>query len=279
MTPLLGHVDGALPTAGEVLLVVGVLAVAGWLDRTGRARGVLPTPRRAALWTAVVVGLVAVVGPLEAAAHRRFAWHMVQHLLLLLVVAPGLVLARPDLTLLRRLPGGPRRRTALRARRLLPPWPLGPVLASVGLGAWLWVAHVPAVYAAQLGSPVVHGLEHAVWVLAGVGFWTPLLRQRPTTARRVLTPLLQLLVLMPAASILSLVLLGGPTARFAHHLDLGAAAAMADQRVGAGLMWAASTIVLLGWALLVIGTADPRDPDEDDAERWHQPVPVGSRGR
>lgn len=256
---VLAHVGGTLGPSGEVVLAGAVLGLAAWADRRGRAGGVLPTRRRVALWVAAVAVLVSAVGPLEAAAHESFAWHMVQHLVLLLVVAPALVLARPDLVGLRALPGGTRRVLSIRARRAAPPWPLGPVMASVALALWLWVGHSAAVYGAQMDSAVVHALEHAVWVASGAAVWTVLLRQRPSTARRVLTPLLTLVVVMPATSILTLVLLGEDAARFDHYAGLGAAAALADQRLGAGIMWAGMAVVLLVWSLVVIGTSEPRE--------------------
>lgn len=252
---VVAHIGGELSGAGQTALVTGTLLLVAWLDRSGRATGVLPHRRRLSLWAAVVTGLTVTVGPVAVLAHRSFAVHMVQHLVLLLVVAPLLVVARPDLVLLRALSGGARRRTALRGRAITPRWPAGPVLAGLLLAAWLWIAHAPSVYDAQLASPWIHLAEHAVWVAAGIAFWAPLLRQRPTTARRVLTPLLELVVLMPASTILALVLSGaGP--RFAHYAGVGDA--VGDQRLGAAVMWGTMMVVLLGTALVVIGTSEPR---------------------
>jgi cytochrome c oxidase assembly factor CtaG len=258
---VLGHLGGEVAGTTQLALAVGVLLAVGALDVAGRDAGVLSRRRRIALWVATCVGLAAVVGPLEQAAHTSFAAHMVQHLVLLLVVAPALVVARADLVVLRTLPSGARRRTAVGSRRLVLPWPVGPALAGLLLAGWLWVAHLPAVYDAQLASAPVHALEHGVWVMAGVALWTPLLRQRPSTARRVLTPFVELVALMPASTVLAQVLLNADEARFAHYADI--ATAVTDQRVGAGLMWAAMTVVLLGASLVVIGTSEPRRPNEE----------------
>lgn len=255
---VVAHVGGELGGAGQVVVAAGVLLLTAWVDRRGRDGGVLPRRRRIALWTGVLAGVTAVTGPLETAAHTSFTAHMVQHLVLVLVVAPALVIARPDLVALRVLPGGARRRTAIGGRTVAPRWPVGPVLAGLLLAGWLWLAHTPAVYDQQLASPLVHALEHAGWVLAGVAVWASLLRPRRSTARRVLTPLLVLVGLMPATTILAVSLLGGEATRYAHYTGLPGA--LDDQRLGAAVMWAVMTVVLLGSSLVVIGTTVPRRP-------------------
>lgn len=269
---VLAHVGGELGAPGQVLVAVGVLLLAAWVDRTGRAAGVLPRRRRVALWTGVVAGTAAVTGPLEAAAHTSFTAHMVQHLVLLLVVAPALVVARPDLVVLRAMSGPARRRTALGGRAVALRWPLGPLVAGGLLAAWLWIAHVPAVYDAQLSSPVLHGLEHTVWVLAGTAVWATMLRPRRSTARRVLTPLLVLVGLMPLTTILAVSLLGGDVPRYEHYADL--AGALDDQRLGAGLMWAVMTVVMLVSSLAVIGTSEPRRQRVTVALARRDPMPL-----
>src|SRR5207245_8913199 len=80
-----------------------------------------PARRRVPWWrpALTLVGLVSLalplVSPLAALAHRHFAAHMVQHMLLVAVAAPALLLPDPFAALLWALPA----RTRVRAGRLL----------------------------------------------------------------------------------------------------------------------------------------------------------------
>lgn len=274
---VLAHVGGELGSAWQLAVAAGVLLLTAWIDRRGRDVGVLPARRRVALWAGVVAGVAAVTGPLETAAHTSFTAHMVQHLVLVLVVAPALVVARPDLVVLRVLPAAARRRTAVGGRAVAPRWPVGPILAGLVMAGWLWIAHTPAVYDQQLSSPFVHAVEHAGWVLAGAAVWSSLLRPRRSATRRVLTPLLVLVGLMPATTILAVSLLGGEAPRYAHYAEL--AGALDDQRLGAAVMWAVMTVVLLVSSLVVIGTTTPRRPRVTVAVPRHDGDAVGSATR
>src|SRR5207244_13447099 len=96
------------PALLAVLLLLGTAHATGWWRLARRAR------RRVSWWrpALTLAGLgslaLALVSPLDAHAHRRFAAHMVQHMLLVAVAAPALLLADPFAALPRALPAGAR---------------------------------------------------------------------------------------------------------------------------------------------------------------------------
>jgi cytochrome c oxidase assembly factor CtaG len=82
--------------------------------------------------------------------------HMVEHSVLAMVVAPLIVLAWVRL-------GLPRIR-------------LGhPALAWVAFVAAQWTFHLTPVVEESQGAPVLHSLEHLVFLATGVWFWVPVL--------------------------------------------------------------------------------------------------------
>src|SRR5436305_840017 len=88
-----------------LLLLLGVAYAAGWWRLSRRA-----WPRvawwRPALTLAGLGSLaLALLSPLDVLAHRRFVAHMAQHMLLIAVAAPALLLADPLAALLWALPG------------------------------------------------------------------------------------------------------------------------------------------------------------------------------
>jgi cytochrome c oxidase assembly factor CtaG len=198
--------------------------------------------RRAVAFAAALATLVlALHGPIDDEADRLFWVHMVQHVLLVMVVAPLVVLAAPWMPLWRGLPLGARRwlatgwlyapgRGAL--HRLAAPaaaW----VLFNGDLVAW----HVPALYDLTLRSPAVHDFEHLSFLLLAVLFWThavdsPPLRARLDQPRRVA-------YVLGAATVcwaLAVVLAFAPQPLYAGYPSL------ADQQLAAGVMWGPGSI-------------------------------------
>jgi putative membrane protein len=160
------------------------LALAAWLylrgvralwRRAGHGRAVQPWR----VW-AYVAGLaalfLALVSPVDAVGEALFSVHMVQHLLLIMVAAPLLVLGDPVTVTLWALPIRWRRRVGLGWRRaswLRTPWR---VLSFAPI-AWtlhvftLWVWHVPSLFELALDNEWVHELEHATFFLTALLFW------------------------------------------------------------------------------------------------------------
>jgi cytochrome c oxidase assembly factor CtaG len=122
----------------------------------------------------------AVLSPLDRLGETDLvAAHMGQHLLIADVAAPLLVLGlrspayafmlpRPLFTPLARS-------RPLRATFRFVQKPL--IAASIFVAAmWLW--HLAPAYEAALTSPIVHALQHQVFLLAGVIFWIPVIEPR-----------------------------------------------------------------------------------------------------
>lgn len=102
----------------------------------------------------LVAAAAALLPPMHDLSHDSFAWHMVQHLALVFVVAPLLAYAAPDLS---RVPGS----------RLF----LSPVVVVILHAVALWAWHLPILYDAALEVAPLHVLEHASFVVTGVLFW------------------------------------------------------------------------------------------------------------
>ena len=164
--------------------VVSGIALMSWLyvrgvralwRRAGRGRGVAPW--RAGCYAAGMLALaVALISPVDGVSAALFSVHMVQHLLLVMIAAPLLVLGQPHVALLWGLPRSARRSVAhawRRAPRLRAAWRL----ASRPAAAWalhtaaLWVWHAPRLYEAAVRQEGVHALEHASFLLTALLFW------------------------------------------------------------------------------------------------------------
>jgi len=152
---------------------VFVLAWLGYVHGC-RAGAGLHRPRRGprlAFHLAMLIAGLALFGPLDALAERNTAWHMGQHMLLIVVVAPLLVLARPL----------PQWRAVLGARvdavwRLLHRLSRRPMLCALLHAAAIWFWHAPGPYVAAVQTPLWHVLEHACFLFSAWLFWWSVLR-------------------------------------------------------------------------------------------------------
>jgi cytochrome c oxidase assembly factor CtaG len=237
-------------------LATGVLYWLGGRRQVARHRGALERrAREAAFYAGLLTIAVALDSPLDPLADRLFAAHMAQHVLLLTVVPPLLLLGEPSLRLWQPLPLGFRRSVAksvarggwaspLRATGRL----LGrPVPAFVLFNSVLLVWHVPVLYDATLRSQVVHDVEHFLFVATALLFWAQVIASKPLHARldelgRAVYATGALLV----SWVLAIVLAFAPSPLYDAYASLpsrpGGLSALGDQQIAAGIMWVPGSI-------------------------------------
>lgn len=166
-----------------MLLTLGLFA---WLSirglmrfRQATGRRVSPA-RRAALIGAFAALAIALLSPLDALSAELGSAHMIQHLFLMSVAAPLLVIAGSESLLLWSLPKAARK-SAGRVIRFLNAWPRGRRLFSQPFAVWmlhaviLWAWHLPVLYRAALRHPIVHDVQHLSFFAAAYLFWRVLL--------------------------------------------------------------------------------------------------------
>lgn len=211
------------------------------------------------LFTAgIACGILAVYGPLESLADRSFAWHMAQHLVLLIVV-PLLVLWSQPFALVRRLIGSSRTVGLVRATRPLHAVAFPPVALAVFL-AVLWGTHFSHLYEAALDSVPVHVTEHSLYLCAGFAFWLPVLTVAPLRPNAYPVRLLYLIVALPQGALLAIALGAARTPLYPHYAQLmPTAQALADQQNAAAVMWIAGGLAIFVALLVTLGTWAARE--------------------
>jgi putative membrane protein len=202
--------------------------------------------RRDALLFAAGLGtlVVALASPLAALDEKLFWAHMTQHVLILAVAPPLLLLGRPWATISRALPLAFRRLTARAVVRRS--WTTPPVALAVFSGVMIaW--HLPALYDSTLRSASVHVLEHALFLAIGLLFWSQLIDSPPfhsslVAQKRALYAALG----MSVGSAVGLALAVASAPLYSGYADLasrpGGISALADQHLAAGIMWVPGSI-------------------------------------
>jgi len=131
---------------------------------------------------------LAVLSPLDALADRLFVAHMLQHMLLIMVAVPALLLANPFPIVLWALPGSIRIHVG---RRLTRSSLIGRIwrgvtampLAWLAYASVLWLWHLPLAYDSALSDRLIHDVEHLSFVLSAVLFWWPVIHPAPRFRR------------------------------------------------------------------------------------------------
>jgi putative copper resistance protein D len=225
---------------------------------------------------AFVAGMAALAFALLSGIDRYdtslFSIHMVQHVLLTLVAAPLIALSAPITLLLRVASSGTRRRVILpllhaRVTRVL----AFPVVAWLIFAAVMWVSHFSALYDAALEDPLVHDLEHVIYLAAGLLFWWPAVALDPAPWRmphpvRALYVFLQ----MTQSTLLAVVIVNAQTVLYPHYATVQRAwgpTPLADQQMAGAFMWVAGDLVFLTATMAILvgwSRAEGRDAARED---------------
>jgi len=226
------------------LVYVALAAGLYLLGSRGRDR---PEPVQAlAFFASLLTIVIALNSPIDAYADKLFWVHMLQHVLLLTVAPPLLLLGRPWPRMWRALPLQPRTkvaRTIARARWVAPVRALArPLPAWILFNATLIGWHIPAAYTATLTSGVLHALEHAMFFFTGLLFWARVIDPGPLRPRLVWPVRIAYTAgAMVVGWLLAIALVIEPHAIYGYYSSLssrpGGISALTDQQLAAGVMW------------------------------------------
>jgi len=232
------------PSVGIPALITGAVYLRGW----NRLRRRVPhrlQGRHAVFFTAGLAVLVlALARPVEPLAERWLSAHMIQHMLLMVVVAPLLWMGAPVAPLLVGLPR-PIRRAVLRLAngptgRALMRWILHPSVGWIAFALGFWVWHAPALYDLAVESHLWHHVEHACFLGTALLFWRPVILPWPARAtwpRWTMIPYLGLAMFqsVPLAAILT----------FSDRLIYRGYSSLDDQALAGAIMWLPGSFPML----------------------------------
>jgi cytochrome c oxidase assembly factor CtaG len=171
-----------------VIFVTALLYLRGWLSLRRSSPDLLRPSRLTAFLAGMFSLWIAIGSPLSAFDEASLTVHMVQHILLMLVVPPLVLLGAPSLPFLHGLPQSFVRSTLGPFLRWAPVQSLGnflthPVvcwsLAAAALIGW----HVPSAFELALRSEAWHEVEHACFLATSILFWWPVVQPFPSEAR------------------------------------------------------------------------------------------------
>ena len=272
------------------LLATALLYLRGW-RRIRRTRPQIFPPWRAWCFLAGLLTLwLAIASPLDTLDGLLLVAHMTQHLILMSVVPPLLLLGAPMVPLLRGLPQstlrdglGPFFRTPVlhRVFRVL----THPVTAFFAMNIAYIGWHVPPAYELALRSPGWHEVEHACFLFTSLLFWFPVIQPWPSVARGsrwIMLPYLAGADLINTALAAFLTFAGRVIyPSYANVPRIFGLSALGDQVAAGALMWVIGSIFyfvpLVAIAINLLSPQSRRDVHASPASRGSIAIPPPER--
>jgi putative membrane protein len=243
-----------------VLLLLSVALYAWGLVRVRRSGRVFPARAIVAFGAALAVVAASLLGPVDALADASLSWHMVQHLALVTLAAPLLLLGAPLRLAMAALPARP----AAALARALNSTPLRvlthPAFAWLQFAVVLYGTHFSPLYEAALENEAVHVCEHALYMASALIFWTPLLAVPPAPhAPSHPVRILALFLALPMSAFLGFAFYVTQHVLYPHYA--GHAGALDDQLNAGAVMWLAGAgplLLALLWCVADWGARERR---------------------
>lgn len=249
------------------IVLTGVIYVCGWMalrrTRPGQFNGwrlLSFAAGLASLW-------IAIGSPLEAAADLLLSAHMIEHLILMMIVPPLVLLGLPVVPMLRGLPAIARRGIVgplarMKELRRVGRWLARPPVAWLAMNLTLLGWHVPRAYDFALVNEAWHDFEHICFLATSLLFWWCVIRPWPAeTHRRGWGVLVYLIGADIVNTALSAFLAFYNRPVYCFYLDNPnpfGIAPLPDQVLGAVVMWVVgSTIFLIPAAAITYSLLQP----------------------
>jgi cytochrome c oxidase assembly factor CtaG len=252
--------------------LLAIVYLRGWwlLRRAGVP--FVPAWRAVAFLSGLLTMWIALASPIDALNAIVLTAHMLQHMLLMMVAPPLILLGAPLVPL-----GCGLSNLGLRRAARVSTWPFAnrvghaltnPVAGALVLGLVMFAWHTPALYELALRSELCHEIEHASFFFASLMFWWPIVLPWPSRAqwpRWAMVPYLLLADLQNTA--LSAILAFSDRVLYPSYSkapQLFPLSPLEDQVAAGAFMWVVGSLAFILPAIVLavqcLSTGSTRDP-------------------
>ncbi len=203
----------------------------------------------------IVLVLLVTLGPIGSYDDEFFWAHMTQHIVLMMLAAPLLLLGEPVLLVLRVSSRDVRHRVVMpvlhsRVVRFL----TRPVVSWLIFAGVLFGTHFTGFFEYALEHPAVHDwVEHSMYLGAGLIYYYPLLGT--STGAQPMQPfakVVSLFLMMVPEAMVGFAIYTSSSVLYPHYAAVdnrpwGPSNALLDQRLGGAIMWSAGMVLHAVW--------------------------------
>jgi putative membrane protein len=236
---------GVSLTVTLTVVLAAIVYMRGWYQLRNALSHPVPRWRFAAFMAGLIAVWIAIGSPLAELDHELLFIHMVQHLLIMAVGAPLILLGAPIVLLPFR---GPLiRRIWHGLRNPAVGWLVG-TAAVIG-----W--HLPIAFELGMRSHLWHATEHATFFAAGILFWLPVIECRPDIRNepRWFVPLYLFLGTLPCDALSAFLTFCDRVVyqTYVQRSQLLDISPVQDQETAGALMWVCVTFIYLVPAVVI----------------------------
>lgn len=244
------------------IALTGLIYLRGWIAIRRTRPGQFSGWRLLSFFSGLISLWVAIGSPLDAFADVLLSAHMVEHLVLMSVVPPLLLLGLPVVPMLRGIPVIVQKAIISPLLRLgqlrsLVHWITSPRVAWIAMNLAFLGWHVPAAYDFALDHEGWHDVEHICFLMTSLLFWWCVLRPWPAVKIRQRWSILLYLV---GADLVNTALSGFLSfcnrivyPYYVLHPNPFQIDPLSDQVLGAVIMWVFGSVAFLLPAVWITG--------------------------
>lgn len=260
----------------EIMLSLGLAAAihltGRWrLKRRGGGHFVSPW-RSVAYLGGLAVLSVALMSPIDVLSGQFFFMHMIQHLLLVMIAPPLLLITDPMPIMLWGLPSGLRREVG---RLLRPEATFRRVVRGLTTPGLVWLYFVAAVvgwhdanaYNATLENDWVHDLEHLTFFGTAMLFWWHVIGSAPHIHKRLSRGVRigYVISVVPATALTGIAIAFASEPIYTYYATvprLGTMTVLQDQMLGGVIMWIPGSMMYLVAGLILVARMIREEEDK-----------------
>lgn len=250
----------------EIILSLGLAAtihlVGRWRLKKRGAHSLINPWRSVSYLAGLAVLWVALMSPIDVLSGQFFYMHMIQHLLLVMIAPPLLLIADPMPIMMWGLPRALRTEIG---RWLRPDSRFRQVLQAITTPGLVWLYfvatlvgwHEPSAYNLTLVSEFFHDLEHITFFATAMLFWWHVIGSAPHIHRR-LSPGLRIgyaLSVVPASALTGIAIAFASEPIYTYYTTvprLGHMTVLEDQMLGGVIMWIPGSMMYIVAALVLL---------------------------
>ena len=225
---------------------------------------------------ALIIFWIADFGPFGSLDGVYFWAHMVQHILVMMVVAPLIILSSPVLLIVRVS------KPSFRKKFIRPvlsstivKWLTNPILTWIFFASVLLGTHFTPFYNFALENSWAHlYIEHPLYLISALLYFYPLLEGNPQPHKVAYAwRIVSLFTMMVPETMTGFFIYASSTVRYPHYETVirpFGVDALSDQRLGGSLMWAMSMVIDSIW--LAVAVSDWFKSEERRSKRVDQEI-------
>lgn len=276
------------PFLAIAIVIAATCYLRGWWIVHCAVPMLLPWWRAVAFLSGLGFVWLALASPVDAMNEVLLTAHMLQHMLLMMVAPPLILLGAPLVPIVRGLPGVVPRRCV----RSFLNWPVAerlgrgmanPITGTLAMGLAMFVWHTPKLYEVALESEFWHGIEHATFFLVSLIFWWPIVLPWPSRSqwpRWAMVP--YLLVADLQNTVLSAIVTFSDRVLYRSYAEaprLFGLTALQDQVAAGAFMWVAGSMAFILPAIgITVQCLSTRPMREEISVQPHAGYTIRSEG-